>query len=248
MSRTRADHLLVQQGLAPSRTRAQAYIMAGVVYAGDRRIDKAGTTLKSDTRLRLKGRDHPWVSRAGCKLQKAIDYFNVPVKDKIALDIGASTGGFTEVLLHFGAKYVYAVDVGYGQIAWSLRNDERVNVIEKCNARYLTPHTIPTPPQIIVCDASFISLRTLLPASLKLASDKAWAVALIKPQFEASKAYIESGGIVRNSEIQSDICTTIKNWWNSLPHWQVIGITPSPITGAKGNKEFLIAARHDIDN
>jgi 23S rRNA (cytidine1920-2'-O)/16S rRNA (cytidine1409-2'-O)-methyltransferase len=243
--RTRADQLLVDRGLAKTRTRAQALILAGKVFSGERRIGKAGETLTSDADLQVRGQDHPWVSRGGQKLDHALRHFRLSPAGRICLDIGASTGGFTDVLLSHGAAKVHAVDVGHGQLAWKLRGDPRVVVHERTNARYLTPAAIADPIESLVCDASFIGLRTLLPAPLALCASGAWAVALIKPQFEAGPAAIGSKGVVRDPAVHQTVCEGIQAWWAALPGWRVLEITESPITGPEGNREFLIAALHD---
>jgi 23S rRNA (cytidine1920-2'-O)/16S rRNA (cytidine1409-2'-O)-methyltransferase len=245
--RQRADQLLVDRGLADSRTRAQALIRAGRVFAGERRVDKPGEALSADAALDLRGLDHPWVSRGGVKLAHGLDHFGLDPAGRVALDVGASTGGFTDVLLHRGAKRVYAVDVGYGQLAWSLRNDPRVVVLEKTNARALTTAEVPEPVDAIVCDASFISLRTVLPAALALAVPDAWLIALIKPQFEAGRDQVGKGGVVRDPAVHAAVCDAIRAWLGGLPGWSVLGIAESPITGPKGNKEFLIAARLEAE-
>ena len=183
MAKRRADQLLVDQGLAESRAKAQALILAGVVSCAGRRIDKAGEQLPADAALSVKEYDHPWVSRGGIKLAHALDHFRIDVDGKIALDIGASTGGFTDVLLSRGAACVYAVDVGHGQLAWKLRQDPRVVVHERLNARHLTRAHVPEPIDMITCDASFIGLATVLPAALALCAEGAELVALVKPQF-----------------------------------------------------------------
>ncbi|MCX7374079.1 MAG: TlyA family RNA methyltransferase [Alphaproteobacteria bacterium] len=244
MARLRADQLLVERGLAESRTRAQALIMAGLVFSGQRRIDKPGAALATDTPLELRGQDHPWVSRGGLKLDHAISHFGLSTAGLVCLDVGASTGGFTDVLLHHGAVRVHAVDVGHGQLAWKLRNDPRVVVREKCNARHLTTDDIGEPIAALVCDASFIGLRTVLPAPLVLCAPGAWAVALIKPQFEVGPKQAP-GGVVRDAAVHEATCQMIREWWAALPGWHVLGIEASPITGPEGNREFLIAARLD---
>lgn len=238
----RADVALVERGLADSRTRAQALILAGLVYSGEQRVAKAGDLVKAGQPLELRGQDHPWVSRGGVKLAHALEHFGLSPKDRICLDIGASTGGFCDVLLHHGAAKVYAVDVGHGQLAWKLRNDPRIVVRERVNARYLDATQIPEPIEAVVCDASFIGLRTVLPAPLSLAVPGAFAVALIKPQFEVGPA-IAKGGVVRDAAVHARVCQEIRSWWSELPGWQVIGIEPSPILGPEGNREFLIAAQ-----
>ena len=239
----RADNLLVARGLCESRTRAQALILAGKVWSNDRRIAKAGDPLPEDAPLEVRGQDHPWASRGGLKLAHALDHFALDATGRTCLDIGASTGGFTSVLLAKGATKVHAVDVGHGQLAWSLRTDPRVIVHERCNARYLTPKQIQDPIQALVCDASFIGLSTLLPAPLALCTLGAWAVALIKPQFEAGPAQVGSKGVVRDTGVHRAVCKRVETWWATLPGWQVMGVAESPITGPEGNKEFLIASR-----
>ena len=240
--RKRADQHLVDQGLAESRTKAQALIMAGAVYAGTKRVAKPGENVAADTELTVKGRDHPWVSRGGLKLEKGLSEFTIDPAGLTCLDIGASTGGFTHVLLHHGAARVYAVDVGHGQLAWSLRKDERVVVLERTNARSLNSGDIPEPVDLIVCDASFISLTKVLPAALELAAPSARLVALIKPQFEVGRGQVGKGGVVRDPALHAKVCERIRTWLESLPGWSVQGITESPITGPEGNIEFLIAA------
>ena len=246
MAKRRADQLLVERGLVETRSRAQALIMAGLVYAGphgDKPVKKAGDQLAEDMPLTLKGQDHPWVSRGGLKLAHALEHFPLSAKGKIAVDVGASTGGFTDVLLQNGAAKVYAVDVGHGQLAWKIRSDERVVVLEKTNARHLNTEHVPEAPDIVVCDASFISLKTVLAPALSMAKDGAWAVALIKPQFEAGRADIGPKGVVRDPAVHERVCEEIRNWFAALPGWTILGLVPSPITGPEGNKEFLIAAR-----
>jgi len=242
MAKVRADQMLVERGLVESRTRAQALIMAGAVYNGDRQVSKAGDLLPEDAALILKGQDHPWVSRGGLKLSHGLEFFGFDPTGRIGIDVGASTGGFTDVLLTRGATKVYAVDVGHGQLAWKLRSDERVVVMEKCNARNLTAEQIPEPAECVVCDASFIGLRTVLPAALALCAPGAWAIALIKPQFEAGRAHVGAKGVVRDPAVHDDVCRTIESWWSELPGWRVMGIDPSPILGPEGNREFLIGA------
>ncbi len=243
MPKRRADQLLVDRGLAESRTRAQALILAGKVWSGERRVDKAGDGLPVDAALEVRGQDHPWVSRGGLKLDHAIRHFGLDAAGRTALDVGASTGGFTDVLLHHGAARVHAVDVGHGQLAWRLRTDARVVVHERTNARYLTAAQVPDPVQALVCDAAFIGLSTLLPAPLALCAPGAWSVALIKPQFEAGPGQVGSKGVVRDEAVHRAVCARVREWWAGLPGWQVLGIEASPITGPEGNREFLIAAR-----
>jgi 23S rRNA (cytidine1920-2'-O)/16S rRNA (cytidine1409-2'-O)-methyltransferase len=241
----RADQALVARGLAESRARAQALILAGRVFSGGRRVEKPGEAVREDAPLELRGQDHRWVSRGGVKLAHALAHFGLSPEGRVCLDIGASTGGFTDVLLRQGAARVYAVDVGHGQLAWSLRNDPRVVVLERTNARYLSAAEVPEPVGALTCDASFIGLRTILPAPLALCAPGAWAVALIKPQFEAGPEAVGKGGVVRDPAVHAAVCAAIEAWWSSLPGWRVIGITPSPILGPEGNREFLIAARRE---
>ncbi len=238
----RLDQLLVDRGLAESRAKAQAAIMAGLVFSNERRFDKPGTPVAEDIALELRGQPHPWVSRGGLKLAHAIEAFGIDVDGKIAIDVGASTGGFTDVLLTKCAAKVYAVDVGHGQLAWKLRNDPRVIVLEKTNARYLTVAAIPEALDMVVCDASFIGLETVLPAALALAKPGAVVVALIKPQFEVGKDRVGKGGVVREPELHTEVRQRIAQW---LPRigWTVFGEDESPIQGPEGNREFLIAAR-----
>ena len=243
MAKQRADVMLVARGLVESRAKAQALIMAGLVYAGTARVAKAGDLLPEDAQLSLKGQEHPWVSRGGMKLAHGLAHFGFDPAGRIGLDVGASTGGFTDVLLTHGAEKVYAVDVGHGQLAWKLRADERVVVMEKTNARHLSAAMIPEPIGALVCDASFIGLRTVLPAGLVLCAPGAVAVALIKPQFEAGPAQVGKGGVVRDEAVHRQVCETIEAWFAALPGWEVLGITPSPIKGPEGNVEFLIGAR-----
>lgn len=298
MAKTRLDLLLVAQGLAESRTKAQALIMAGLVYHGEQKLDKAGAEFAEDYEINVRGKEHPWVSRGGMKLAQAFEHFKLDVTGAIAMDVGSSTGGFTDVLLTNGAAKVYAVDVGHGQLDVKLRNDSRVVVMEETNARHLTaemiveadgitqkasqalypspsggregrglegsdgangsPHPIlppegegaqASPPSpildVIVCDASFISLTKVLPAALKLAKPGAQLVTLIKPQFEVGKAEVSRGkGVIRDTALHAKVCADISAWVTG-EGWHVVGITPSPITGPKGNVEFLLYARKE---
>jgi 23S rRNA (cytidine1920-2'-O)/16S rRNA (cytidine1409-2'-O)-methyltransferase len=241
-ARKRADQLLVERGLAESRAKAQALILAGVVYAGERRIDKAGETLADNAEIGVRGRDHPWVSRGGIKLAHALEHFAIDVTGFVALDIGASTGGFVDVLLTKGAARVHAVDVGRGQLAWKLRQDKRVVVRDGVNARYLNAEQIGEPVDLVTCDASFIGLATVLPAALALARPRAQLVALIKPQFEAGPGAVGKGGVVRDPEIHRAVCEAAIAWV-AAQGWEVVGVAESPITGPAGNKEFLLYAR-----
>lgn len=241
-SKTRLDNALVARDLAPSRNIARSLIMAGKVFSGTDRWDKPGRLVAADTPLEVRGPSHQWASRGGLKLQHGLDRFKVAVEGRIALDIGASTGGFTDVLISRGAEKVYAVDVGRGQLAWRLRNHPRVVVIEGVNARYLGRDEIPDAIDVMVCDASFIGLETLLPAPLALAAPGADLIALIKPQFEVGKGRVGKGGIVRDPGLHVEVCDRIKQWLTTVAGWEVAGIEQSPITGQHGNKEFLIAA------
>ncbi len=217
--------------------------MAGLVFSGERRLDKPGHTIAAETSLEVRGQPHPYVSRGGLKLEKGLDHFAIAVTGRIALDVGASTGGFTDLLLQRGAAKVYAIDVGTNQLAWKLRGDPRVISMEKTNIRDVTRKQVPEPVDLIVCDASFIGLRTALPAALALAARGAHLVALIKPQFEVGKGRVGKGGIVRDPALHEEVRSTIEEWLAAQPGWEVLGITDSPIEGAEGNKEFLIAGR-----
>ena len=236
--------LLVAQGLAESRTRAQALILAGNVFVGDRRVAKAGDLIAEEAVLSVKGRDHPWVSRGGVKLAHGLEHFGFDVTGAVGLDVGSSTGGFTDVLLTRGATKVYAVDVGTNQLAWKLRSDQRVIVHEQTNARALTGEIIPEPVDIIVCDASFIALAKVLDAALGLARPGAALVALVKPQFEAGRGEVGKGGVVRDLAIHKRVCDAAAAWVASKG-WTVVGIETSPITGPEGNIEFLLGATRD---
>lgn len=244
--KVRADQLLISRGLAESRTRAQALIMAGAVFSGERKLAKAGDMLAEDAPLEVRGKDHPWVSRGGIKLDHGLTHFGFDVAGAVALDVGSSTGGFTDVLLTKGAAKVYAVDVGTNQLAWKLRQDPRVVVHEQTNARNLDASIIPEPVDIVVCDASFIGLAKVLEAPLKLARTGAKLIALIKPQFEAGRAEIGKGGVVRDAAIHARVCTEARGWVESQG-WAVLGVTPSPITGPEGNVEFLLGAEKTGD-
>jgi 23S rRNA (cytidine1920-2'-O)/16S rRNA (cytidine1409-2'-O)-methyltransferase len=243
MAKKRLDMALVERGLAETRAAAQRVVMAGLVFSNERRLDKPGHSVADDMPLEVRGQPHPYVSRGGLKLEKALDYFGLSAQDRIALDVGASTGGFTDCLLQHGAAKVYAVDVGTNQLAWKLRRDPRVVSMERTNIRDITTVEVPEPVDFIVCDASFIGLRTALPAALALAKPGAHLVALIKPQFEVGKGRVGKGGIVRDPALHREVCSAISDWLAAQPGWQVLGLTDSPIEGAEGNKEFLIAGR-----
>lgn len=243
MPKKRLDQILVDRGLAESRTRAQALIMSGNVLVGDRPVDKAGQSVAEDAAITLKTKDHPWVSRGGLKLAHALEHFALDVTGLVGMDVGSSTGGFTDVLLTNGASRIYAIDSGTNQLAWKLRQDPRVIVHEQTSARILTPGHVPEPIDIIVCDASFISLAKVLERPLTFAAPNALLVALIKPQFEAGKADVGKGGVVRDPAVHARVCGEVRAWVQAQPGWEEIGIVESPITGPEGNVEFLIAAR-----
>ena len=241
--KSRLDDLLVIRGFATSRSQARASIMAGLVFRGETRLDKPGQRVESNINLMIRGRPHPWASRGGIKLAHALDHFKIEPRGAICLDIGASAGGFTDVLLTRGAIKVYAVDSGYGQLDWRLRNDPRVIVRERVNARYLDPNQVPERVGLIACDASFISLTKVLPAPLQRAHPGAKLIALIKPQFEAERHHVGKGGVVRDPVVHTNVCQKIEAWLGTQQSWTVLGIERSPITGPKGNVEFLIAAQ-----
>ena len=238
----RLDQLLVARGLAESRARAQALVLAGLVFSGETKLAKSGHTLAEDVPLEVRGRDHPWVSRGGIKLAHALDHFGLDPAGAVAMDIGSSTGGFTDVLLSRGAAHVFAVDSGTNQLAWKLRQDPRVTVLEKTSARVLTASQIDRPCDWVVCDASFIGLAKVLDNPLRLAARECQLVALIKPQFEAGREEVGKGGVVRDAAVHARVCDEVREWLES-GGWRVAGITQSPITGPEGNVEFLIAAR-----
>jgi 23S rRNA (cytidine1920-2'-O)/16S rRNA (cytidine1409-2'-O)-methyltransferase len=221
--------------------------MAGAVFSGEKKLSKAGDMLAGDAPLEVRGKDHPWVSRGGIKLEHGLAYFGFDVTGAVALDVGSSTGGFTDVLLSRGAARVYAVDVGTNQLAWKLRQDPRVMVHEQTNARSLDSRMVPEPVDIIVCDASFIGLAKVLEAPLKLVRPGAKLVALIKPQFEAGREEVGKGGVVRDPAVRERVCANAKAWVETRG-WTVLGITPSPITGPEGNVEFLLGATKTGDS
>ncbi len=235
----RLDKLLVQRGLVPSRERARALILAGKVVVDDHRVDKAGAQVDCEAELRLKGEDIPYVSRGGLKLAHALREFKIVVAGKTAIDVGASTGGFTDCLLQNGAQKVFAVDVGYGQLAWSLREDERVVNLERCNIRHLSAEQLDTVPEIAVIDASFISLDKVLPPTLELLTTDAEVVALIKPQFEVGRGKVGKGGVVKDSRLHDQVVGQVCDLITRL-NCRVVGLSESPILGPKGNREFLV--------
>lgn len=242
--KARIDQLLVDRGLAESRSRAQALVLAGLVFSGETKLAKPGQTVPADAPLEVRGRDHPWVSRGGIKLAHALEVFALDPAGAVAMDIGSSTGGFTDVLLSHGAAHVFAVDSGTNQLAWKLRQDSRVTVLEQTSARLLTAQLIDRPCHWVVCDASFISLAKVLETPLKLASNPCQLVALIKPQFEVGKAEVGKGGVVRDPALHSRVCAEVRDWLEGAG-WSVQGVVESPIKGPEGNVEFLISARRD---
>jgi len=239
----RVDQLLVERGLVESRARGQALVLAGLVFSGERKIEKAGQALAHDAALEVRGRDHPWVSRGGIKLAHGLAHCGWDVTGAVAMDVGSSTGGFTDVLLTNGAARVYAVDSGTNQLAWKIRSDERVVVHEQTSARILTPEHIPEPIDIIVCDASFIALTKVLERPLSFATASARLLALIKPQFEAGRDEVGRGGVVRDPAIHERVCAEVQAWLEAQG-WRVEAVEKSPITGPEGNVEFLIAAHN----
>jgi 23S rRNA (cytidine1920-2'-O)/16S rRNA (cytidine1409-2'-O)-methyltransferase len=244
--RKRLDQMLVDRGLVESRTRAQALVMAGLVFSGDQKMAKPGQQLPEDTPLGVRGRDHPWVSRGGIKLAHAIEHFELDPRGVTAMDIGSSTGGFTDVLLQGGADHVFAVDSGTNQLAWKLRQDERVTVLEQTSARVLTRDLIDRPVGWVVCDASFIGLAKVLDRPLELAQPQCRLVALIKPQFEVGREEVGKKGVVSDPALRARVCDEVRDWAEGLG-FVVQGIVESPITGPEGNVEFLISALRGAD-
>ena len=238
----RLDQLIVDRGLAESRTRAQALVMAGLVFSGETKLSKSGQSLAEDAAIEVRGRDHPWVSRGGIKLAHALDVFALDPAGATAMDIGSSTGGFTDVLLQRGAVRVFAVDSGTNQLAWKLRQNPHVTVLEQTSARILTAEQIDAQCGWVVCDASFISLAKVLERPLSLAAPDCRLVALIKPQFEVGREEVGKGGVVRAPELHARVCGEVREWLTA-GGWTVDGLTTSPITGPEGNVEFLVAAR-----
>ena len=246
MPKKRLDQIIVDRGLAESRTRAQALVMAGLVFSGGRKLDKPGTALAEDAAIEVRGRDHPWVSRGGIKLDHALTAFGIDVAGVVAIDVGSSTGGFTDVLLTRGATRVYAVDSGTNQLAWKLRQDDRVVVHEQTSARILTAAHIPEPIDLVVCDASFIGLAKVLERPLTFVRPGGRLLALIKPQFEAGREEVGKGGVVRDPAVHERVCREVADWLTGIG-WTVEGVTQSPITGPEGNAEFLISARRGTE-
>ena len=234
----RADVALVSRGLCESREKAQASIMAGLAYVGERKILKASESVKPEDELTLRGHAHPFASRGGLKLEKAIRSFGADLTGKVCMDIGAATGGFTDVCLRSGASHVYAIDVGYGQFDWKLRNDPRVTVMERTNARYLTQEQVPLHPTVTVMDVSFISIRLILPVAAGIMGDEGVFYTLIKPQFEAGRDRVGKKGVVRDPKVHEDVLREIVDFVPTFG-WQVQALDYSPITGPEGNIEFL---------
>lgn len=240
-AKIRVDQLLVDRGLAESRSRASALVLAGLVYSGEMKLAKPGQSIAQDAPLETRGRDHPWVSRGGIKLAHAIRHFELDPTGATAMDIGSSTGGFTDVLLTHGALHVFAVDSGTNQLAWKLRQDPRVTVLEQTSARILTEAEIDSPCNWVVCDASFIGLAKVLEVPLRLAAPQCRLVALIKPQFEVGRGEVGKGGVVRDPALHQRVCEEVRGWVEAQG-FAVQGIVESPITGPEGNVEFLISA------
>ncbi|MEM8798443.1 MAG: TlyA family RNA methyltransferase [Pseudomonadota bacterium] len=250
-AKQRADVLVVARNLAETRARAQALILAGKVIANDQRVEKPGQQLPADAQLRLKGPDHPWVSRGGLKLAHALEVTGWSMEGARVLDIGASTGGFTDVSLDQGASKVWAVDVGHGQLHWRLQNHERVTVLDKTNARFLDDRQLGLSntsienqrPNWLICDASFISLKTVLPAPLACLTPDAQVITLIKPQFEVGREALGKGGVVRDRALHDAVCRDIGHWFTCEMGWRVTHLIESPIQGPQGNREFLLCGR-----
>jgi 23S rRNA (cytidine1920-2'-O)/16S rRNA (cytidine1409-2'-O)-methyltransferase len=241
-AKVRLDHLLVERGLVDSGARAQALILAGRVFRGEERLDKPGVQVPADAPVTVRAGDEH-VSRGAHKLIAGLDAFGIDPAGRVCLDVGASTGGFTDVLLRRDAARVHAVDVGYGQLDARLRGDPRVVVHERTNARHLTRAEVPDPVGLVVCDASFIPLKLVLPAPLALTRPGAALVALIKPQFEVGKGRVGKGGVVRDPGLHEAVCADVRGWLDGLPGWRALGVVPSPLLGPAGNREFLVGAR-----
>jgi len=242
-NKIRLDQLIADRGLTSSRSRAASLILSGYVLCNDNLITKAGYLVKTDSILKIRKPKHEWVSRGGIKLDYAINKFSYNVEGVIAADIGSSTGGFTDVLLKRGAKKIYSIDVGYGQLSWKLRKDNRVIVMERVNARYLDEKNFKDLINFIVCDVSFISIKKALPSILNLVGKNSRLISLIKPQFEAGKKNVRKGGVVKDQTIHREVCKNINLWLEDDMKWSVEGICQSPIEGPAGNKEFFIAAK-----
>lgn len=240
--RKRADVLLVEQGLCESRERAQAAIMEGRVYLGEKRINKPSEQLSPEETLAVRSGDNDYVSRGALKLEKAIRVFGAKMDGRVVMDIGASTGGFTDVCLRAGAKRVYSIDVGYGQLDWKLRNDPRVTVMERTNARYLEPGMFPEKPEITVMDVSFISVRLIIPTAVTVMGDSGIIYTLIKPQFEAGRENVGKNGVIRDPAVHESVLQEVMGFAKGIG-WPVIRLDWSPITGPKGNIEFIAEMR-----
>ena len=241
-TKVRLDDLVVKKGFAETKSIAQSLIISGKIFLEEKKLDKPGYSISIDAEILFRGSMHPWVSRGGIKLDHALKTFKLNVSGLIALDIGSSTGGFSDVLLENGVKKLYAVDVGYGQLHEKILNNSRVISMERKNARYLSKMDIEENIDILVCDASFISLTKILPEPIKLCSEKAKLIALIKPQFELEKKFIAKGGVVKDEKLRSSVCENIRLWIEDKMSWKVIQIIKSPIKGPKGNVEYLLYA------
>jgi 23S rRNA (cytidine1920-2'-O)/16S rRNA (cytidine1409-2'-O)-methyltransferase len=239
VARVRIDHLLVQRGLAASRDRARRLIMSGEVRIADRRIDKPGTLVPADAAVVVEGADIPYVSRGGLKLEAALDHWHIDVHGVTAADIGASTGGFTDCLLQRGAAHVHAIDVGYGQLAWRLRQDPRVTVLERTNIRTVQLEQVGAPVDLVVVDVSFISLRLVLPVAVTLLRPGGTLLPLVKPQFEVGKGQVGKGGVVRDATLHDAVVATVRDCGTALG-LTYHGVCPSPVPGPKGNREFFL--------
>ena len=247
-TKARLDILLVKKGLTGSRQKAQALITAGKVMVDGKVVDKAGHQFPVDSRINVKGPEHPFVSRGGVKLQAALDHFKIQVRGAVCMDVGASTGGFTDCLLQAGANRVYAVDVGYGQFDWRLRNDKRVILMERTNIRHLAPGSIVEPIDLAVIDTSFISLRLVIPAVIQHMKKRGRIVALIKPQFEVGRSKVGKGGVVKDPSLHEEVVTGLKNFVRQSTNFDWRGVIASPIHGAKGNREFLVLLEDASEN
>ncbi|MFP3013148.1 MAG: TlyA family RNA methyltransferase [Rickettsia sp.] len=244
MTKIRLDEYLLQKGFVTDITVARSLIIQGKVHNKHEQLIKPGIQVNiNDTDIKVKLPQHNYVSRGALKLIAALNYFKIDPENLVCIDIGSSTGGFTEVLLERKAKLIFAVDVGYGELHPKLRDNPQIKVLEKTNARYLTDKQITTKPDLIVCDASFISLTTILPTPLNLAKEDCMLIALIKPQFEVEKHEVEQGGIIKNPLLHHKVCDKIKDWLEKEHNFKIFSIIESPILGAKGNKEFLICGK-----
>jgi 23S rRNA (cytidine1920-2'-O)/16S rRNA (cytidine1409-2'-O)-methyltransferase len=240
LNKQRLDVAVFNRGLAGSRQRARALIMAGKVLVNRRAVDKPGAPVTERDEVRLKQEDHPFVSRGGIKLEAALNAFGIDATGKVCLDVGASTGGFTDCLLRCGARRVYAVDVGYGQLAWKLRRDPRVVVIERTNIRHMPFETIGEALDLVTIDVSFISLRTVVPAVLKFTKINTAILALIKPQFEVGKGQVGKGGVIRDPALHRQVIDELSAFFGRIPLLSLAGLTASPVLGSKGNREFMV--------